>query len=234
MSRIIPDSMSNFRIKMIKNPNSENLSRTMSCPLCHNGGAMFEGSEFHLCDTCRGIYRHQSFLPEMHAEIACYESHNNDVHDHRYQSFVDPIYSSILRDFGPEHKGLDFGAGTGPVISKLLHDKGYNVSQYDPFFHDHPALLQNRYDYIACCEVIEHFFNPDAEFALLKKLLHAKGKLYCMTLLYKPGIDFKNWVYIKDETHAFIYQASTIKWIYENYAFASCSIKGRLITFETA
>jgi len=39
-----------------------------------------------------------------------------------------------MKDFNTNHKGLDFGAGTGPVISKVLKDKGYCIAQYDIFF----------------------------------------------------------------------------------------------------
>jgi len=167
----------------------------------------------------------------LEREKARYETHNNDVHDPEYQRFVSPIVSSALRDLSPSHSGLDFGAGTGPVISKLLRDQGFNIVQYDPFFHDHPALLEDTYDYIVCCEVVEHFCLPSREFALLKRLLKPQGILYCMTELYRQGIDFSNWYYINDPTHVFIYQSTTMEWIRQEYGFSSCAIRDRLITF---
>jgi SAM-dependent methyltransferase len=189
------------------------------------------GTEFHLCVECRGFYRHFRHRPGIEEEKARYETHNNDVNDPGYQRFVSPIVSSVLRDFTPNHSGLDFGAGTGPVISKLLRDRGFDIVKYDPFFHDHPVLLEDTYDYIVCCEVVEHFYAPAREFARLKRLLKPQGRLYCMTHLYNPELDFRNWYYIKDPTHVFIYQSATMEWIRQKYGFSLCAIQDRLITF---
>lgn len=204
-----------------------------TCPLCHGTGDWVTGTEFLLCGVCRGLFRHVLYLPCPEREKARYESHRNDVNDSGYQAFVSPIVSAVLRDYTPQHRGLDFGAGTGPVISKLLSDNGFRIAQYDPFFHDHPALLQERYDYVVCCEVIEHFHSPDREFRLLKRLLKPQGRLYCMTCLYGPEVDLRNWHYLKDFTHVFIYQPATFAWIRRNYGFSSCAIEGRLITLTS-
>lgn len=42
-----------------------------------------------------------------------YQKHNNDIEDDGYQKFVAPITTAIMKDFTQNHKGLDFGAGTG-------------------------------------------------------------------------------------------------------------------------
>jgi len=157
--------------------------------------------------------------------------HNNDVDDINYQKFVSPIILSIIRDFTHQSKGLDFGAGSGSAITKILTDHNYNIVQYDPFFHNDPDLLNDKYDCIACCEVIEHFHNPKKEFILLKNLLKKNGKLYCMTNIYNDNIDFHTWDYKNDITHIFIYQKETIHWIKEKYGFTDVEIEGRLITF---
>ncbi|WP_321540387.1 methyltransferase domain-containing protein [Flavobacterium piscinae] len=70
----------------------------------------------------------------------------------------------VLKDFSSKHSGLDFGSGTNSVIVKLLKDKNYNIVEYDPFFSNQPEVLEKRYDYITCCEVIEHFHHPFEEF----------------------------------------------------------------------
>jgi len=202
----------------------------MACPLCRSSGNAIPGTAFHLCGECRGLYRHVRHRPSIEEEKARYETHNNDVDDPGYRLFVSPIVSSVLRDFTPDHSGLDFGAGTGPVISKLLHEHRFNIVQYDPFFHNQPALLEETYDYIVCCEVIEHFYSPDKEFALLKRLLNPQGRLFCMTQLYSPEIDFGNWYYIKDPTHVFIYQSATMEWIRRKQEFSSCTLQDRLVT----
>ncbi|RUT77675.1 class I SAM-dependent methyltransferase [Ancylomarina longa] len=206
-----------------------------SCPLCGNSGKLFyeRPNMFHYqCETCSGIFADKKFLPETEVERKHYTQHNNDVEDKGYQAFVSPITAAVLRDFTPKAKGLDFGAGTGPVISKVLSDKGFSIQQYDPFFHNHPHLLEDKYDYIACCEVIEHFHNPGKEFALLRNLLNRNGKLYCMTHIYDESIDFPKWYYKNDPTHVFIYHRNTLSWIQKEFGFNELMIDNRLIVFS--
>lgn len=162
-------------------------------------------------------------------EKARYETHNNDVNNPGYQKFVEPIVSAVLSDFSPEQRGLDFGAGPGPVISSLLQKRDYNIVQYDPFFANNPELLQEKYDYIVCCEVIEHFYHPADEFRRLHDLLTGGGKLFCMTMLYDDQIDFTKWFYKNDETHVFFYRAQTLAWIEKNLGFCVLRVKDRLI-----
>lgn len=163
-----------------------------------------------------------------------YETHNNDVNDPRYQAFVAPITTAVQRDFSPDSLGLDFGAGTGPVITKVLQDQGYSLKLYDPFFHRDREVLQHRYDYIVCCEVIEHFHNPAQAFAQLRRCLKPGGRLYCMSVLYTPTLALDTWYYATDPTHVFFYQVATIHWLRQHIDCAAATIEGRLITFMAA
>ena len=204
------------------------------CPLCLNSGAVFYQFKerlYYKCSNCSGIFVDERLRPDRVTEKVRYETHNNDVNDENYQQFVSPITSAILSAYTINDKGLDFGAGTGPVISKVLEDNNYSIVQYDPLFHNHPELLNDTYDYIACCEVIEHFYNPMEEFALLKKLLKKGALLYCMTDIYDESIDFHKWYYKNDPTHVFIYQKHTIHWIQQEFGFLNITIDGRLVTF---
>ena len=99
------------------------------------------------------------------------------MNDVRYQNFVSPIVNEILKDFTGNDLGLDFGSGTGPVIAKMLTDKGFQVSNYDLYFANDLSLLEKKYNYVSCCEVMEHFKNPLEEFQLLRNLLLPKGKI---------------------------------------------------------
>ena len=172
------------------------------------------------------------FLPNLEEERKRYEQHKNDVTNVKYQNFVLPIINAVKNNFSTNSLGLDFGAGTGPVISKILGDNGYKLRQFDPFFCNDTDALQLKYDYIVCCEVIEHFHSPSKEFELLKNLLKPKGHLYCMTHLYTKEIDFNNWYYKNDITHVFIYQRETLVKIKDRYKFSSLTIEDRLMTFK--
>jgi hypothetical protein len=205
------------------------------CPLCNSNQSVAllqQKHFFYCCSICNGIFRDSDTFIDAIEEKKHYEWHNNDVNDVRYQNFVSPIVESIVNDFAKDDKGLDFGSGTGPVISKMLLDKNYSIEQYDPFFANNPNLLSKIYNYIACCEVIEHFHNPYKEFELLKNLLQNNGKLYCMTAIYDENIDFENWYYKNDPTHVFIYQKETFEWIKNQFSFKSVQISNnRLIVF---
>lgn len=208
---------------------------TANCPLCNSKSSIFYQKDerlFFQCANCYGIFLDKRLRLSSAEEKARYNTHNNDVDDERYQQFVSPITSAVIKDFTKNHIGLDFGAGTGPVISKLLTDIDFQISQYDPFYHNYPMLLKSKYDYIVCCEVIEHFYNPNKEFKLLKNILKKHGKLYCMTVLFDDSMNFHNWYYKKDPTHVFFYQPKTIGWIKEHFNFSNVIIKGRLIIFS--
>ena len=206
-----------------------------NCPLCNSTSTLFCEKTKHLfykCNTCHGIFRPKHTFLTAEEEKAHYEKHNNDVFDERYQNFVSPIVNAILQDFTSEAKGLDFGSGTGPVIAKMLTDKGYQVQNYDLFFANEPSLLNQKYDYISCCEVMEHFHQPYKEFELLKSLLLPKGKLYCKTEVFNNQKPFENWYYKDDFTHVFIYQHKTLEWIKTKFHFSNLVIKEKLIVFE--
>lgn len=206
--------------------------KTEYCPLCHNQGNAFYKESFYECNVCAGIFRAKELLPNPFDEKARYEQHINDVHDLHYQAFVSPITSKVCEDYTTDSIGLDFGSGTGAVISKVLEDRGYTIYQYDPFFNNKPELLQNRYDYIVCCEVIEHFHDPEKEFHLLKRILKPGGRLYVMTSIYNKDIDFHGWNYKNDKTHVFIYQKETFEWIKYKFDFSAMSIDNRLVVFQ--
>ena len=206
---------------------------TENCPLCNSKSEVFYNAPkqlFFCCNTCSGIFLSRNLLPTDKEEIERYQYHNNDVNDLGYQKFVSPIVDKVKANFNNTHKGLDFGAGTGPVLSKMLQETGYQIKQYDPFFHNYPELLNEKYNYIASCEVIEHFHHPYKEFELLKKLLLPNGKLFCMTDIYNPSIDFASWYYKNDPTHVFIYQKETFEWIKTTFNFSEILIEKRLIS----
>ncbi len=185
--------------------------------------------KYYQCPRCSAVFLDPANYLSSIKEKERYEEHNNDVEDPAYQDFVAPVVSEVRDKFGQQHQGLDFGAGTGPVITKLLREKGYRVALYDPFFWDNPEVLKGTYDFIVCCEVIEHFHSPLKEFGRLNSLLRPGGMLFCMTDLYCESMDFQRWYYKDDSTHVFFYHPRTLEWLKGKIGFSSLEIKGRLI-----
>lgn len=196
----------------------------MTCTLCSTTAHQpFYSKDSHIffkCTNCDALFRSsQSYLaPDQEHER--YQNHNNDVTDPGYQQFVLPLVEQVVKCFDPDaHKGLDYGAGPGPVITALLKEKGFRLNLYDPYFWPDKTVLEQPYDFIVCCEVMEHFNNPKSEFKKLKTLLHPGGQLICKTALYDTEIDFDAWYYKNDPTHVFLYTINTLDWIKTHYGF---------------
>lgn len=186
----------------------------MKCPLCSALLVQKIDNEYFDCGNCQALVKDPALYIDAEQEKAFYELHNNDVHDKGYQKFTSPITNYVLNHYSPQNKGLDFGSGTGPVISKVLRDNGFqNIIQYDPFFCPNDEALNQRYDFIFSCEVVEHFHQPKKEYQRLLNMLKPEGKLLIMTHSYDGKVPFENWYYRNDPTHVFIHRAETFEFI---------------------
>lgn len=202
------------------------------CPLCHTTAGVWIEPDFLDCPGCRGIYRPQADRPDPGTEKARYLLHQNSPADKGYLRFLSPLIEAVKKSQSPHQRGLDFGSGPQPVLSDILLTAGYRISPYDPFFCPVPDRLQQTYDFILCCEVMEHFHEPAREFALLNRLLKPGGRIYAMTALFHEGIDFAGWHYKNDITHLFFYRPGTLDWIEKQIGFSTHSVLERLIIFE--
>ena len=205
------------------------------CPLCENDSTHFfiyRKRTYFRCNGCNSIFVDPDNLLGYENEKERYLEHNNDVFDPGYRNFVRPLVDVVISEFTPQHFGLDFGAGPGPVISQMLKEKAYNIVQYDPFFCNNIDLLTSQYDYIVCCEVIEHFHDPAKEFSSLKSMLNHGGKLILKTDILKPNTDFKQWYYKNDATHVFFYSLKSFDFIVKKFGFSQITIDDRLIIIE--
>lgn len=216
-------------------------NKTVPCPLCHQQATEYcsyfkQAEQFYRCLYCRAIFKPSTFFVDDTAEEKRYLTHNNDVEDERYQNFVSPITNVVIKDFSKESKGLDYGCGTGPVATHILKKQDYNIRLYDPYFYPDKAYETETYDFIICCEVMEHFYQPNQEFKKLNKLLKIKGKLYCKTKMITDNFSvetFRNWHYKDDPTHVFFYSPKTLNVICEKFGYKSVSFDDKLITFST-
>lgn len=199
----------------------------MMCPLCHSSQTVLFFSkkktqkDYWDCQSCRLIFMDQSKALTHEEEFAHYQTHNNDIHDPRYQNFVSDITDYIKDHCSPKELGLDYGAGPGPVITHVLAAEGYQVEIYDPYFAPNLQALEKKYDYIVSCEVIEHFNNPHKEFKKLTALLNDEATLILKTHIYSDDIHFPTWYYHADPTHICFYRQQTFSWIAKNFSISS-------------
>ncbi len=206
------------------------------CILCKSSATSeyFRNEKHHflICEDCTTVFRPPESWVSPSAEKERYLAHHNNVEDTGYKKFVTPLVQAVMERFPPTASGLDFGAGTGPVAAKILTEDGYSISLYDPFFHPDKTVLENQYDFIICCEVIEHFHYPLQEFRLLKRLLKPQGTLFCMTTLWTGNKkNFAGWWYKNDSTHTLFYNPANLKFIQEHTGYTSLLSKGNIIEF---
>lgn len=218
--------------KLLKNYNDPFMK--YDCPLCSTAAdTFFEDSKHHflLCPQCHGIFRDPNQFLSRKNEKERYLHHRNDMEDQGYYKFILPIIDQVTQHFSKGSHGLDYGCGHAPVLSNYLKKEGYDMSVFDPIFFKDRSVMNDHFDFIVCCEVIEHFYHPSQEFQSLFNTLEEQGKLICKTHLFEEGIDFTTWYYKNDPSHVFIYQAETMLWIKNNYLLQDVKINERVITF---
>jgi len=172
-------------------------------------------------------------LPSAEEEKAQYLLHENNIDDPRYQNFVRPIFDEVIKRAPRGAKGLDYGCGTGPVLTSMLSQRGFLMTLYDPFFANAPNVLKQTYDFIVCCEVAEHFHQPKVEFAKLFSLLRLGGFLALMTDLRQPDTDFASWHYRRDPTHVAFYSEKSFDWIKSKFGFSAQACDGKRLLVLT-
>jgi hypothetical protein len=177
------------------------------------------GEQYWDCSTCGLIFLDETFHLIPTTEKQHYLTHNNDIADPRYQHFVSPVTDYVMNNIPVTSKGLDYGAGPGPVVASVLRARGFELNLYDPYFCDDKSVLENDYDFIVSTEVVEHFYSPAQEFLKLKQLLKRHGQLVIMTHLYDDAIDFKQWYYHRDPTHVVFYRIKTFEWVQLQFDF---------------
>jgi SAM-dependent methyltransferase len=216
------------------------MAKSLKCRLCKSKANWFceyfnLPVSFYKCTNCHSIFKDRTSYLTPSKEKKRYETHNNVVTDKKYQAFVEPITQAVLEDFNSASVGLDYGCGTGPVAAYVLQNKGYQIVLYDPFFYPDKAYTEQNYDFIICCEVMEHFHEPQKEFKHLRHHLKTGGRLYCKTNLISDHIsvdEFKSWYYKNDPTHVFFYSPTALHFLASSLGFESLDFNEKLITFK--
>lgn len=188
-----------------------------ACPLCGGSGtrhfASVSSGCYGRCDGCGLVFQHPDQRPDVLAEHAVYQTHDNRPDDPGYRRFLARLADVLIPELEPGAQGLDYGAGPGPALAAMLAEVGFPTAVYDPFFAPDTAVLARRYDFIVCTETAEHFHHPGREFECLADMLEPGGRLGLMTRLLEPGTDFAAWHYHRDPTHVSFYCEASLAWL---------------------
>lgn len=189
------------------------------CLLCGVAGrgefTTRDARRYFQCARCALVHLHPGQRISRADERARYELHQNDPADPAYVAFLLRLADPMMARLRPGAQGLDFGCGPAPVLSQLLTAAGFPCAAYDPFFAPDPALLEERYDFVTCSEVVEHAHDPAGMFSTLQRLLRSGSVLGVMTRFHPGSPKFEGWWYRRDPTHVCFYNETTMRWIAE-------------------
>jgi SAM-dependent methyltransferase len=193
------------------------MGANLVCTVCRQGElgdfAHVEGQRYLRCPVCQATLLAAEHLPGSEIERAHYLHHENDVGDPGYRAFVSKLVEPLARRLQTGARGLDYGCGPGPAAAVMLRERGFDVELYDPFFAPDEAVLERSYDFIICCEVIEHFHRPAEEFDRLGQILDPGGILAIMTCFQDHDSAFARWHYRRDPTHVAFYREQTLGFV---------------------
>ena len=204
------------------------------CPVCLSSSVqehtVVDAFLYHRCITCCATYLDSRHFLSRDQELQHYQTHENEIDDPRYRNFLSRLFVPMLARIRPSAVGIDFGSGPGPALAAMFREAGHEMATYDPFFSTDKKALLSQYDFITCSETVEHFHQPDTEFARFDELLRPGGVLGIMTSFQSDERDFSSWHYRKDPTHVVFYQTKTFEVIAERYQWR-CELPEQNIVF---
>lgn len=186
----------------------------MTCPVCEGDRTRVllvdrQNKTYHRCEVCQASFLDASCFPTPAAEHAHYLTHENDVGDAGYRTYLSKLAEPLLTRLEPASSGLDYGCGPAPALAHMMREAGHEVSVFDPFFAQDRSALARTYDFITCTETAEHFHQPCVEFKRLAGLLRPGGLLAVMTIFQTDDARFEAWRYRHDPTHVVFYREQT-------------------------
>lgn len=190
---------------------------TPLCPLCRHPAAHFyhrdKFREYYQCAECALVFVPPGFHLSPEAEKACYDLHENSMHDEGYQRFLNRCAQPLLERLPGVASGLDFGCGPAPLLARILERAGHTVAIYDLFYQPDRSVLQNQFDFIVSTEVVEHLADPLQVLLELWQRIVPGGLLVLMTKLVANRERFASWHYIRDPTHIVFFSRETFLWL---------------------
>lgn len=213
----------------------------MYCPLCNAAANVYTTAillqrtvQYTKCPSCDLVFLNPQDRLPVEEEKQRYRLHKNDVHDPAYRNFVAPVLTQILQFTKPTEKGLDFGAGPGPVLTQLLRERGYqNIDLFDPVFYPHTLDSKNRYDFIFANEVIEHLVSPGETLRRVLELLAPDGHVFFGTgIRVETESEFQQWHYRRDPTHICFYSVETAEFMAKLFGLELLFCEGNLIAYR--
>jgi hypothetical protein len=193
----------------------------MHCPLCSGRSIVSYYTDvrrdYLQCSICELIFVPSHQRLSQQEEKAIYDQHQNTPDDQGYREFLMRLAKPLLARLKSGSQGLDFGCGPGPTLSVILEEQGHNMTLYDLYYANDPAVLERQYDFITGTEVVEHLAEPGAELWRLWDLLEPGGYLGLMTKQVIGPEAFAGWHYKNDLTHISFFSKKTFTYLAQQW-----------------
>lgn len=166
---------------------------------------------YYSCGDCELIFVDPTQRLSREDEKNQYLVNANTLDEEAHIAVLNQIIEPALAYINEDMKGLDYGCGPDPLLSKLLEKKSLRCYNYDPLFDfGHPEEI---YDYIFATECLENFFVPAVDLKRMDDMLKSGGYLF-ITTSQSPSIEkFEDWNYRHDPTHVSFYNLETFNYI---------------------
>ena len=206
------------------------------CPLCGSQETtLFHKDRYRtyfMCPGCGLVHVPKQYHLSHEKEKHRYDLHNNDAEDEGYRRFLDKLVSPLVDRLNKGAEGLDYGSGPVPVLSEMLSERGFKMALFDPCYAGDRSVLERNYDFLTCCETVEHFADPEKEWKNMVGLVKKGGWMGIMTQMQESVDDFARWHYINDETHICFYSESALKWIAGKYGMKAFFYNTSVVLFQ--
>ncbi len=209
----------------------------MSCPLCSSETIIDEifhhrfARLIYHCGQCDLRFVQRTKCLSLSEQNLCYKNHRNNLRSDGYTKFLNRLITPLIEKKMQNSFGLDYGSGPYPMLQELLFEKGFlNIDLYDPLYANQE--ISNKYDFVTCCEVVEHFINPGESWNHLCSLLGERSILVCSTGVFNPSHEILKWYYIQDVTHINFYTVSTFKWLANKFKLKLTKVTKDLVILE--
>lgn len=189
----------------------------MTCPLCMTDDLheyfRDRHRDYYQCRNCQLVFVPAwQFLTEID-EKKRYDLHQNAPHDPDYRRHLGRLFHPLGPRLAPGSRGLDFGSGPGPALSRMFEEAGHSMALFDRFYEQNTEALRRQYDFITATEVLEHLHDPRGELDRLWSCLKPGGWLGIMTAPVAEQEAFPKWYYKNDPTHVCFYSQRTFGWL---------------------
>lgn len=192
----------------------------MSCGLCEseNKRIYYECSQrgmYWECVNCGYIWLDPCARLSPESEKSRYSLHQNSLEKEGYLDHLGQLANPVFDLLQPKDKmGLDFGCGPIEGMKHLGKVRGIYIESYDPFFFPRSwETSDSVFDFLLCCEAIEHFYWPGRELALMKKITRDDSIWGFKSSLVPSKEAFGRWYYRSDSSHVGFFSPRSIEWM---------------------